>query len=254
MLVWLARNPNPSEFFSDGLHHSTGVIELGDLALDQEQAVKLSTTLQKKWNRFSVEFNPYLNSIRNFMFLRPVGFETTIRGAFPVYDYQQTQARLFGVDLQTQWKINDEWQHGLMVSYVNGRDVSNRTALIDMPPLGVSNKIQFTKSAWHDLKLELKSELMLRQKQFPNYNFTTNIIENNELVPVVVDISTPPAGYHLLHFYSEMTFKTFGKTSTTVAFSVQNIANTSYRDYLNRQRLFADEMGRNIQLQIKFNY
>jgi iron complex outermembrane receptor protein len=40
------RNPNP-EFFSDGLHHSTGIIELGDLALDKEVAVKLSTTVQK---------------------------------------------------------------------------------------------------------------------------------------------------------------------------------------------------------------
>jgi iron complex outermembrane receptor protein len=39
------RNPNPS-VFSDGLHHSTGIIELGDLALDKE-AVKLSTTVQK---------------------------------------------------------------------------------------------------------------------------------------------------------------------------------------------------------------
>jgi iron complex outermembrane receptor protein len=28
------------------------------------------------------------------MFLRPVGFETTIRGAFPVWEYQQTNARL----------------------------------------------------------------------------------------------------------------------------------------------------------------
>jgi iron complex outermembrane receptor protein len=35
--------------FSDGLHHSTGIIELGDLALDKEVAVKLSTTVQKKW-------------------------------------------------------------------------------------------------------------------------------------------------------------------------------------------------------------
>jgi iron complex outermembrane receptor protein len=52
------RNPNPSEFFSDGLHHSTGIIELGDLALDKEQAIKLSTTLQKKWTAFSVEVNP----------------------------------------------------------------------------------------------------------------------------------------------------------------------------------------------------
>jgi len=41
---------------------------------------------------------------------------------------------------------------------------------------------------------------------------------------------------------------------TTLAFSVQNILNTSYRDYLNRQRFFADETGRNIQLQLKFNY
>jgi iron complex outermembrane receptor protein len=37
---------NPS-VFSDGLHHSTGIIELGDLALDKEVAVKLSTTVQK---------------------------------------------------------------------------------------------------------------------------------------------------------------------------------------------------------------
>ena len=28
-----SRNPNPSELFSDGLHHSTGQVELGDLRL-----------------------------------------------------------------------------------------------------------------------------------------------------------------------------------------------------------------------------
>jgi iron complex outermembrane receptor protein len=32
------------------------------------------------------------------MFLRPVGFETTIRGV-PVWEYQQTNARLAGVDV-----------------------------------------------------------------------------------------------------------------------------------------------------------
>jgi iron complex outermembrane receptor protein len=44
--------------------------------------------------------NPFINSIGN-LFLRPVGFETTIRGAFPVWEYQQTNARLAGVDVQT---------------------------------------------------------------------------------------------------------------------------------------------------------
>ncbi|SDG97519.1 iron complex outermembrane recepter protein [Flavobacterium omnivorum] len=248
------RNPNPSEFFSDGLHHSTGIIELGDLVLDKEQAIKLSTTLQKKWNAFSVEVNPFINSIRNFMFLRPIDFETTTRGAFPVWEYQQTNARLAGVDVQTHWKISKQWQHDFTLAYVNGKDISNKESLIDIPPLNLSNKIQFLNREWHDLKLELKSEIVLRQNQFPDNNFIANIIKNNELVPVLVDISTPPPGYQLLHFYSEMRFKTFGKTNATIAFSVQNILNTTYRDYLNRQRFFADEMGRNFQIQLKFNY
>jgi iron complex outermembrane receptor protein len=38
-----------------------------------------------------------------------------------------------------------------------------------------------------------------------------------------------------------MNFRTFGKTNATVAFSIQNILNTNYRDYLNRQRFFADD-------------
>ncbi|MFV8332090.1 TonB-dependent receptor [Flavobacterium sp. GSP14] len=248
------RNPNPSEFFSDGLHHSTGIIELGDLALDKEQAIKLSTTLQKKWTAFSVEVNPFINSIRNFMFLRPIDFETTTRGAFPVWEYQQTNARLTGVDVQTHWKISKQWQHDFALAYVNGKDITNKESLIDIPPLNVSNKIQFAKTEWNDLKIELKSEVVLRQNQFPDNNFIANIIVNNELVPVLVDISTPPPAYQLLHFYSEMKFKTRGKTNATIAFSVQNILNTSYRDYLNRQRFFADEMGRNFQIQLKFNY
>jgi iron complex outermembrane receptor protein len=120
--------------------------------------------------------------------------------------------------------------------------------------LNINNKIRFSKKEWSQLALELKSELVLRQNQFPNNNFTTDVIVNNDFVPVVVDISTPPEGYQLWHFYSEIKFKTFSKTKTTLAFSVQNILNTTYRDYLNRQRFFADEMGRNFQIQLKINY
>jgi iron complex outermembrane receptor protein len=248
------RNPNPSEFFSDGLHHSTGVIELGDLALKKEQSVKFSTTVQKKWRSFSLEINPYVSNIRNYMFLRPTDFETTIRGTFPVWEYQQTRAIISGIDFQSHWNLSEQWQHFFALAYVNGYDVKNSEPLIDIPPLNINNKIRFSKKEWSQLALELKSELVLRQNQFPNNNFTTDVIVNNDFVPVVVDISTPPKGYQLWHFYSEIKFKTFSKTKTTLAFSVQNILNTTYRDYLNRQRFFADEMGRNFQIQLKINY
>ncbi|MCG9793383.1 TonB-dependent receptor [Flavobacterium algicola] len=253
-ISFASRNPNPSEFFSDGLHHATGVIELGDLNLDKEQSTKMAVTIKKVFDEFSFEFNPYYHSIKDYIFLKPVGFETTIRGAFPVWEYQQTDARLFGVDVQTQWNISTNWQHSLALAYVNGKDKNQDAPLIDMPPLNINNKIKFHKSAWHDLLLELKSELVLKQNQYPDNNFYTNIIVDNEFESVLVDISTPPPAYQLLHFYSEMKFNTFKNTATTVAFSVQNILNTSYRDYLNRQRFFADEIGRSFQIQLKFNY
>jgi len=249
-----SRNPNPSEFFSDGLHHSTGVIELGDLNLNKEQSTKLSVTIQKKYNRFSFEINPYINNIQDYIFLKPVGFETTIRGAFPVWEYKQTNAQLIGIDIQTHWDITNQWQHSFSFAYVNGKDTSKDEPLIDMPPLNLNSKIRFSKKEWRSLIMELKSEIVLQQNQFPDNNFFTNIIQDNALVPVLVDVSTPPPAYHLLHFYSEMKIKTFNKAISTVAFSVQNILNVSYRDYLNRQRFFADEIGRSFQIQLKFNY
>ncbi|MDG1871799.1 MAG: TonB-dependent receptor, partial [Flavobacterium sp.] len=249
-----SRNPNPSEYFSDGLHHSTGVIELGDLNLDKEQSTKVSLTIRKKINQFSIEINPYINYIKNYIYLKPVGFETTIRGAFPVWEYQQTDARLMGVNIQTQWDINKSWQHSFAMAYVKGDDRTENQPLIDMPPFNLYNKISFSKKEWHDLTLELKSEIVTRQNRYADNNFSTNIITNNELQAVVVDISTPPPAYHLLHFYSQMKFNTFKNVNTTVALSVQNIMNVSYRDYLNRQRFFADEIGRSFQIQLKFNY
>jgi iron complex outermembrane receptor protein len=163
-LSYAMRNPNPSEFFSDGLHHSTGVIELGDLALDKESSLKLTSTLQKKWKSFSVELNPYINSIQNYMFLKPVSFETTIRGAFPVWQYQQTNARLVGVDTQTNWKINSHWNHSLAFAYVNGSDLTQNIPLIDIPPFTASTKIQYSNAKWNHFLIEVKGELVGRAK------------------------------------------------------------------------------------------
>lgn len=186
--------------------------------------------------------------------MKPVGFETTIRGAFPVWEYQQTNARLWGMDIQTHWKITNQWQHSFALAYVNGTDSVENEPLIDMPPLNLNNKIQFSKKEWHELILELNSEIVSKQNRYPDNNFYTNIIKDNEFESVLVDISTPPPAYHLLHFYSEMKFNTFKKSITIIGFSIQNIFNVSYRDYLNRQRFFADEIGRSFQIQLKFNY
>ncbi|MFL9844998.1 TonB-dependent receptor [Flavobacterium rhizosphaerae] len=248
------RNPNPSELFSDGLHHGNATIELGDLRIKKEQSVKASATLLKTEGDFTFEVTPYINSIRNFIYLQPTKVEYSNRGTFPVYHYRQTNALLTGADVHVGYALNNHLQYTFNGAYVYGQNSSSNTALIDMPPPNISNIIRYTWIGWHEAFAELQSEAIFTQKRYPNYNFYADVPQDGALVPTYVNISTPPAGYHLLHLSSGCNFKLGNKTGLAVKVSVYNLFNTTYRDYLNRQRLYTDEPGRNIQLQLKLNY
>lgn len=249
-----SRNPNVSELFSDGLHHATGNIEFGDLRLKREQSLKFSTTFFKKTKRFSVDINPYLNLIKDFIYLKPTGFETTIRGAFPVWEYMQSNVLMAGLDLQTQIELTDNWRYSLSYSYLYAQNRATNEPLIAMPPQNIVQKIIYQTKSFYELNFELKNELVLHQNRYPNYNFVTNIIENNQLQPVLIDISTPPPAYTLWSLYGAIKPSIFKKIKSTIAVSIQNMFNAKYRDYLNQQRFYADELGRNIQIQLKLSY
>lgn len=66
-----SRAPNPSELFSDGLHHSLASIELGDLQLKSEQSLKAGIELQGKIDDFGFNIQPYYNYINDFIVLNP---------------------------------------------------------------------------------------------------------------------------------------------------------------------------------------
>lgn len=247
------RNPNVSELFSDGLHHSNATIELGNLGTKKEQSVKASATLLKTGSNFSFEATPYVNHINNFIFLQPTEVEYTNRGTFPVYSYKQTNALMAGFDVHADWNITNRFKYNFNGAYVYAQNTSEDIPLIDMPPLNVTNTIRFTKTEWNGFFAELRSEAVFKRTRYPNYNFHADVPVNGVLVPTLVNISTPPPGYQLLHFTTGLQFA-MGKKMASVNFSVNNIFNTAYRDYLNRQRFYTDEIGRNFQLQFKLNY
>ncbi|APY07263.1 TonB-dependent receptor [Winogradskyella sp. J14-2] len=247
-----SRPPNPSELFSDGLHHSAARIELGDLRLAQEISNRISVTYNLKTTNFNLVVDLFYNHINDFMYLRPFGIEQTIRGAFPVWEYQKTDTELFGIDVSSNYKFTDNiaWQH--TSSYTKGNDINAGIDLIDIPAFNTNNTLTFTKDEWSNFKVSLKSEWVFEQTQFPNFNFETFVATTQE--NVLVDISTPPNAYHLLHFYSEVTLPLNKKNNLNIALNINNIFNTNYRAYLNRLRYFADDLGRNIMLQLQLNY
>jgi len=248
------RAPNPSELFSDGLHHSAARIELGDLRIKQEQSHRLSGTFTYNKNAFSAITEVYYNLINDFVYIEPSGTEQTIRGAFPVWDYKQTDARLMGLDITLNYQLHQSWSLSNRSSYIKGDDTKNDRPLIDIPAFKTLTVLAFKKAKWKNLKSSLKSEWVTRQSRYPNNNFVEFIATTN--TNELVDISTSTSAYHLLHFTSSITLNlnTTKKTPIEIGFNVNNLLNTSYRDYLNRFRYFADDLGRNMMLFIKINY
>nr|WP_304133196.1 TonB-dependent receptor [Mesonia mobilis] len=249
-----SRAPNPAELFADGLHHSAAIIELGDLRFGKETSHKFSVSFSKNKGDFSFNISPYYNYIHNFLLLEPNNVETTIRGAFPVWEYRQVNARLFGVDIDWNYRMSDKFNYRGKFAYVNGRDTKNNKYLIDMPPANLANTISFQQKNWHNLNLNLTGDFVARQNQYPDNNFYYNVLENDNYVNTLVDVSTPPEAYFLVGFNAQATFYPFKKGSMEVGFSANNLLNTTYRDYLNRLRYYADNLGRNFTLQLKLNY
>ena len=247
-----SRPPNPSELFSDGLHHSAARIELGDLRLNQEISNRISLTYNLSKSKFNLNIDAFYNRINDFMYLRPSGIEQTIRGAFPVWEFTQTNAAFFGVDMSASYALTNNIEWSNISAFIKARDTKENQAIIDIPAFNTNNTITFTKAEWNNFSASLKSEWVFEQNEFPDFNFETFIASTNETV--LVDISTPPPAYHLLHFYSEATFPISKKVALNVGLSINNLLDKNYRTYLNRLRYFADDLGRNIMLQVQLNY
>jgi iron complex outermembrane receptor protein len=73
-------------------------------------------------------------------------------------------------------------------------------------------------------------------------------------VPLNSDYTAPPNAYTLLYFEAGMSIGK--KHPIDLGFSIYNLLNTTYRDYLNRFRYFCDEQGRSfaIRINVPFNF
>ncbi len=247
-----SRPPNASELFSDGLHHSASRFEIGDIRFNKEVSNRASLSYAYSQSKFNFLVETFYNRLNNFIYLRPLDFIKTIRGPFALWEYQQTNAELFGLDFTSTYHFNDSllWQN--KTAFIKGYDLNTNLPLIDIPAFNTENEIVYNNAAWFDFSASLKSDWIFEQNEYPNFNFDIENRLNGEMI--TIDISSPPPAYHVLHFYSEATFGLGKHTHLNVGLGVNNIFNTSYRNYLNRLRFFADDLGRNITLQLTLNY
>ena len=174
----------------------------------------------------------------------------TIRGSFSLWEYRQTDAKLFGADLNVDYKLNKYINFIHQSSVIKGTDTKLNNPLIDMPPANIKNEIVYFNSDLNNLSISLQSEYTFKQNKYPDNNFEVYIptTETYEYI----DLSTPPKAYHLLNFNSRIDIRTDKNKSINLGFKINNLLNTTYKNYLNRLRLYTHDLGRNFILSVKY--
>jgi iron complex outermembrane recepter protein len=242
------RAPQTNELLSNGIHHGTGTFEIGDINLRPENSklISLSSHYENAQGTVKASATVYRNDIRNFIYLqpRPDSFVLTIAGAFARRDFRQTDAVLYGGDAAIEWQLFKNINWASRVSVLRARDKKANDWLILMPP----DRMQ------HELNIGIKSGNLFRNNSlgvqmvntFRQYR-TPSEARGKQ------DFSPAPAGYTLLNLQLATTVQ-LGNHPVSIGITAHNLLNQRYREYLNAQRYFADEMGRDISIRIKIPF
>lgn len=250
----VGRTPNIAELFSDGLHHSAAIIERGNMNIKNEEGHQFNLIADAKLDvlkGLDISVNPYYFITKNFINQIPNGtLQLTQAGTFPVWVYQQIDAIMYGLDVDVNLNITDHLTYKGRGAYVHGQDDTNNEPLILMMPMNFSNALQFNKKECNGFYLNVENQTAVTQKRFPIHNLQYTDYVDGEEVTHDVDVSTPPKGYSLWN--AQVGIDLAKHFSAGV--SVNNVFNISYRDYLNRMRFFANDLGRNFILNLRYQF
>lgn len=232
------RAPNANELFSDGVHHGSASYELGRSDLAPERAFDSGLTLEfDNGNNLSASINGYYNIKNDFIFLEPQATpQLTIRGAFPAFHYQQANVRMTGLDWQMAYRFLPKWSlqtQGAIIRAWN-RDIEDHLLLMPADRFEQSLEYRFDKEEEEDTPYVKISMI--------------NVLEQKR-VPADSDYAPPPPGHTRFNVEAGFTVR-WNDQPLRFGLSVYNLFNTRYREYLNRFRYFADELGRNVSLRL----
>ncbi|MEB2780533.1 TonB-dependent receptor [Algoriphagus sp. C2-6-M1] len=234
------RPPNVNELFSEGLHHGAAAVEIGNADLESEKSLKWINELQYDGKKTHLEFTAYLNPIQDFIYLNPTGeVYVSLRGTFNVYEYLQSNALFYGFDFAGSYEFTNKFSGYLKGSIVQAKNTNDDNYFPFIPAnrmdWGVS--YDFAKSTdSRTNKLTLSNVLVAKQNREPDF-----------------DIAPPPSAYALFNIsYNKQL--SIGEDKLNLGLQVQNLFNTSYKDYMNRFRYFTYDMGRNVLLKINYEF
>ncbi len=268
------RPPHVAELYSLGTHQSAAAIEYGLLLNDStnevmsikdvpfkiEQALKWVNTYQYEVEKFQFEATGYVNYIFNYIYLRPTGITQNIRGTYPYFRYTQTDASFLGLDFSGAWQISQRIKFSQKLSLLRASDVRNQDYLVFIPSNRVEAAIRFeepTRFVFKNFFFENKLKFVARQHRAPRVVTVREIKEADEQgIDLFAndnsnfDFMAAPPGYTIWNASIGFSISK-EKVRYDFRLAAENIMNSTYREYTNRFRYYAHDIGNNFIFSIK---
>lgn len=243
----------------DFVSTSEGIQTEEDRAVPSEIGYKWINTFELNREDFQFEATAYINYIENYIFSKPGGLTRTPRGVFVYFIYDQADALFWGADVTAKWKHSDQLSSTIKGSYLWAKQIDPSDFFAGLPPANFHYELAFNpKHKWlKKSKFKLNLDYTLEQMQHPRtltveeFLFAFQDDELNRFAEDAsdFDILDPPPAFLLAHFSYQSSWK-----QLSWRFQVKNIFNTSYRNYTDRMRYFADDIGRNFVLSLGYKF
>ena len=217
-------------------------VEYGNPNLASENSAKALLTLDYHvQQKLYFQLTGYYQNIQDYIYLQPTGeYELTISGSFPIFEYTQTDAQIYGIDFLASYQTSEKLKFVAKYAYLKGDDLRFGIPLIYMPPNNLLLSANYSlknMGKWSNNSVGVSGKYVAEQK---------GLLPEQDFLPA-------PNAYFLLGAEAN-TRVSFTSTSLDFGLRIENMLNTVYRDYLNRQRYFADDLGINVSLRMTLNF
>lgn len=228
------RAPSIEELFSNGPHLATQSFEIGDVNLEEESGTSITLTADYRSDVFDLKVTAYHVDFQDYIFQAATG---DIEDGFPVFIYDQGDARFTGVDAELAFHVgkfaNGDFDILFQYDDVDARlDQGSNRNLPRIPPSRF--KVQ---AVW-------KNELWQAKLGYANVSAQRD----------TADLELPTESYDDLSLYLSRSWALDGENVLTLFAHGRNLSDEEQRNHTSFVKDFAPAPGRRIEVGARFSF
>lgn len=236
------RAPHVYELYSNGNELGSGIYVEGNDQLRSEQGYKWISSLAYTPRNWKIKLDAWVQWMDHYIYDQPTHeTRTVVSGSYPLFAYRQTDALFRGLDLDLRYEPLPTLGYHLVASVLWAHERSTGAYLPYMPPPRLTQELRWTPQ-W---KLRPQMWAMLRHQYVAKQ---TRFDASTDL------IATSPAAYQLIGGEIGLRWPLPQQQHLQLTLMGSNLLNHLYKEYTNRSRYYAHDLGRDLRLILTWQF